>query len=181
MSQNGTGSTSNIKIQNFLEALRSSQTKSFPQNNSESSHGINSFSELQRNKEIESKRIEQFHNQRSHEWNKVFSSKEVQKERKIDQIRQDLQNLSKQVRRLDTNLTKAVQAPVVEGGDYDENFLDHLKRSIRLFALDVTKTNSWLEVYQNRSRKQGVYRTMASSKGSSFTQNNERAVATSIG
>lgn len=185
MNHNWTGSTGkstgNIKIQNFLEALRNSQTASNTLENVEARPGRNIFAETQAKKEIEKKRIEQFQHQRSQEWNKVFSSKEVQTERKIEYIREQLKILSKQLKRLDANLIKAIESPVVVAGVYQENFLEHLQNIIHLYRLKVNRANSWLEIYQNRSRKQGVYWGMERLKGTSYTQNNERSIATSIG
>ena len=182
MGQNWTGSTGNAgnaKIQNFLEALRNSQSSS--QGNSETKPGRNIFAEIQANKEIEKRRIEQFQHQRNQEWNKIFSSKELQAEKKIEYIREQLKDLSKQLKRLDINIVKAVQTPVVETGIYHENYLEHLQKIIHLFGLKVNSANSWLEMYQSRSKKRGYYMGMAKSKGSSFTQNNERSIATSVG
>jgi hypothetical protein len=185
MSQNWTGSTGNktgnFKIQNFLEALRNSQTVSPSPKKTEFSPGRNLFAEIQAKKEIEKKRIEQFHRQRSQEWNKVFSSKEIQTEKKIEYIREQLKTLSTQLKRLDLNIVKAIQSPIVETGIYHENYLEHLKKTIHLFSLKVERANSWFEIYQGRSKKQGLYWGMAKSKGSSYTQNNERSIATSIG
>jgi len=76
MSQNWTGSSGNnaggVKIQNFLEALRNSQS-SQTSSNSENRPGKNIFAEIQAKKEIEKNRIEQFQHRRSQEWNKIFS------------------------------------------------------------------------------------------------------------
>jgi hypothetical protein len=185
MSQNWTGSTGNsggnIKIQNFLESLRNSQSAPSGFSKSENQPGRNIFAEIQAKKEIERRRIEQFQHQRSQEWNKIFSSKEVQIEKKIEYIRQQLKDLSKQLKRLDINIVKAVQSPVIEAGEYHENYLEHLQKMIHLFSLKVNRANSWLEMYQSRSIKQGTYWGMAKTKGSSFTQNNERNIATSVG
>jgi hypothetical protein len=183
MTQNWTGSTGNktgnLKIQNFLEALRHSQTDS--PKTSESSAGKNIFAEIQAKKEIEKLRIEQFHHQRNQEWNKVFSSKEIQTEKKIEYIREQLKQLGQQLKKLDQNLFKAIESPVVVAGIYQEGFLEHLQKTLHLYGLKVNSANSWLEVYQSRSKKQGVYWGMAKTKGTSYTQNNERSVATSIG
>src|SRR5450759_5278901 len=82
------------KIQNFLEALRSSQSKSeFP--NQEATPGQNPFSEFQNRKEIEKKRIEEFQNARTSEWNRVYSSKDKEIAKRIEQIRLELQKLAK--------------------------------------------------------------------------------------
>lgn len=180
MSQNWTGqsgnSAGNVKIQNFLEALRNSQSSQRQETITK-----NPFAEIQAKKEIEKRRIEQFQHQRNQEWNKVFSSKELQTEKKIEYIREQLKALSKQLKRLDTNIIKAVESPVVETGIYQENYLEHIQKIIHLFRLKVNSANSWLEVYQGRSKKQGFYMGMAKSKGSSYTQNNERSIATSVG
>ena len=185
MGNNWTGqpaNSNNVKIQNFLEALRSSQSKiSGESNNFERPSGKNIFAEIQAKKETEKKRVEQFYSHRNEEWNKVFSAKEIQTERRIEDLRVQLKELGKQVKKLDTNLQKAVDTPVVEYGEYQVNYLEHLKEMIRNFALKVNQANSWLEVYNGRSKKMGAYWNMAKSKGSSFTQNNERSIATSIG
>jgi hypothetical protein len=172
------GGSNNVKIQNFLEALRNSQTS---RESIENRPGKNIFAEIQAKKEIEKRRIEQFQSQRNQEWNGVFSAKEAQKAKRIEEIHEQLRQLSKQLKRLDINLKKAVETPIVDYGEYQESYLEHLKNRLHLYSLNVNSANSWLEVYQNRSRKQGAYWGMANSKGSSYTQNNERSIATSVG
>jgi len=169
----------NSKIQSFLKALRSSQTHSFENGNQEPK--TNPFAEFQHKKEAEKRRAELFFQARQQEWSKVFSSKERQTERRIDEIRDQLKNLAKQVKTLDSNLLKAVETPVVQAGVYHESFLIHIQKMIQIFSLKVQEANSWLEMYNGRSTKKGVYWSMAKSKGNSYTQANERAVATSVG
>lgn len=170
---------SNSKIQSFLEALRNSQAKT--DSASKESSINNPFAEFQNRKEIEKKRIQEFHNTRTTEWNKVFSSRERETARKIEQIRQELAQLSKQLKTLDANITKAVTAPIVEVGEYQISYLNHLKEVIHIFSLKASHANSWLEMYNGRSKKMGYYWGQAKSKGTSYTGNNERSVATSIG
>ena len=79
---------SNAKIQSFLEALRNSQPKT-EMSPSESST-TNPFTEFQNKKEIEKRRIEEFHQSRTSEWNKVFSSKEKETAKRIEQLKIDL-------------------------------------------------------------------------------------------
>ncbi len=179
-----TGSSSNqsqgnSKIQSFLEALRNSQARTFENGNQESK--TNPFAEFQQKKESEKRRAEAFSQARKQEWSKVYSSKEKQTERRIDEIREQLRNLAKQVKTLDANLLKAVESPVSEAGVYHESFLTHIQKMIQIFSLKVQDANSWLEMYNGRSAKKGVYWSMAKSKGNSYTQANERAVATSVG
>jgi len=172
------GGASNPKIQSFLEALRNSQGKADTGNTEATS---NPFSEFQFKKEIEKKRIESFYKARSEEWNGVFSSKQKETEKRIEQLRDELKRLALQMKTLNVNITKAVNSPVVEAGEYHLTFLEHLKTAIQDFSLKVSQTNTWLEMYNRRSRKKSFYWTQAQSKGTSFTLNNERAVATSVG
>lgn len=172
------GNSGNNKIQSFLEALRNSQG-GYTENQPEK--GKNPFAEFQMKKEIEKRRAEQFLQARQQEWNKVYSSKEKLAQKRIEEIRDQLKSLAKQVKQLDINLLRAVESPVVEAGEYQENFLLHIQKIIRIFSLEAQETNSWLELYHARSTKKGVYWSMAKSKGNSYTQSNERNVATSVG
>ena len=176
---NQTGnSTPNPKIQSFLEALRNSQGKTSDNGNFERP---NPFAEFQQKKEAEKNRTELFFKARQQEWNRVFSAKEKQTEQRIEEIREQLKQLAKQVKKLDVNLVKAVQSPVAQAGEYHLNFLEHIKNMIYIFNLKVQEANSWLEVYNSRSQKKGAYWGMAKKSGNNFTQANERTVATSVG
>jgi len=179
----GQGSTpmkgsSNPKIQSFLEALRASQGKS---DSMAGEMGANPFAEFQNKKEIEKKRIESFYKARSEEWNRVFSSKQKETERKIEQIREELKKLASQMKNLDSNITRAINSPVVEAGEYQISFLEHIRNVIHLYSLQASQANSWLETYNSRSKKQGHYWGQAKKRGTSYTLNNERTAATSVG
>lgn len=179
-----TGSSSgpsqgNAKIQSFLEALRNSQART-SENIGEQS-ASNPFAEFQHKKEAEKRRSEQFFQARQQEWNKVFSAKEKQTQARIEELRDQLKTLAQQVKQLDKNLLKAVESPVVEVGEYHENFLVHIQKMIQLFSLQVQEANSWLTLFNSRSTKKGTYWSMAKSKGNNYTQSNERSVATSVG
>lgn len=173
-------SQGNSKIQSFLEALRASQPTRNSENIGEQS-ATNPFAEFQHKKEAEKRRAEQFLQARQQEWNKVFSAKEKQTRQRIEEIREQLKALAKQLKQLDNNLHKAVESPIVESGEYHESFLIHIQKMIQLFSLEAQETNSWLALYNSRSSKKGFYLGMAKSKGTSFTQANERSVATSVG
>ncbi len=180
---NNSGSSSstgaNPKIQSFLEALRNSQSRTSEGSSRDGKE--NPFAQFQQKKEAEKKRAEMFFQARQQEWSKVFSAKEKQDEQKLDEIRAQLKNLAKQVKTLDTNLLKAVESPVSEAGVYHENFLSHIQKMIQIFSLKVQEANSWLSLYNSRSAKKGTYWGMAKKGGTSFTQANERSVATSVG
>ena len=173
-----TNQGSNAKIQSFLESLRAASGKD---GSSSPETKPNPFAEYQQRKEIEKQRIAEFRNSRTTEWNQIFSAKEKQIEKRIEQIKLELSQLAKQLKNIDVNLTKAIEAPVEKAGDYHINYLEHIKEELHLFSLKASKTNSWLELYNQRSRKMGTYWSQAKSKGTSYTQNNERSVATSVG
>lgn len=180
MSSSNSGQSSNSdKIQSFLESLRASRANG--QSDSVERSGRNPFKEIQIKKEIEQRRIEQFHQARYQEWNKVFSSKEKENEVKIEQIRHQLQTLAKQLKVLDKNIAKAVDTPVSNGGAYDQSFLSHIQKVIHLFSQSVNSTNTWLQLHSDRNSKKSGYWNMAKSYGNNFTQSNERSVATSVG
>lgn len=178
-SGSSTNQGANPKIQSFLEALRNSQSRTFE--NGVRDPKENPFSQFQQKKEAEKRRTELFFQARQQEWNKVFSSKEKQSERKLEEIREQLRNLSKQVKVLDKNLLKAVESPVEQAGVYHENFFTHIQKMIQIFSMKVQEANSWLSLYNSRSTKKGAYWSMAKKGGTSFTQANERAVSTSVG
>ena len=175
----GQGSPNNAKIQSFLEALRASRGASPSQNGVESRP--NPFGEFQAKKETESRRIELFHQARQQEWNKVFSSKERAVVQKIETIREQLKELTAKLKNLDKNLKKAVQTDIVSYGDYQIGYLEHISKAIRIWQMSVNSTNTWLELFNDRVSKKGVYWQMANSKGNNYTQSNERQVATSVG
>lgn len=180
MSLNTSNNTqNNAKIQSFLESLRASRGNQPKSDQVENQ--LNPFKEVQQKKEIEKARIEHFHQARQREWNNLYSSKEKEVVQKIESIRQQLKSLAVQMKRLDQNLYKAVEKPILSAGVYHESYLEHIQKSIRLFSLHVNSTNSWLEMYNQRSTKKGFYHSMAKSRGSSFTQANERTIATSVG
>jgi len=176
----GQGSNpNNAKIQSFLEALRASRG-SAPKTPGQES-GPNPFGELQVKKETENRRIELFHQARQQEWNRVYSSKEKEIAGKIETIQQQLKEYAAQVNRLDKNIQNAVNTNIVSYGDYQIGFLEHLSQAIRLWQVHANDANSWLEIYNGRANKLGIYWQMAKRGGNNFTQSNERTAATSVG
>ncbi len=171
---------SNTKIQSFLESLRASRG-SGPRIDSAERGQFNPFKELQAKKEIQQKRVESFQLARQKEWNNVFSSKDREKDQKIEQIRQQLKSLANRVKVLDINIAKAVQAPIYSAGSYDESFFLHIQNRIQLLAKSVNNTNTWLEAYSARSLKKGYYSQMSKTGGSAYTQSSERVIATTVG
>jgi len=170
--------SSSPKLNSFIEALKQRQQTNSTSPDRPSSF---SFSELNRSKELEKKRIEQFHQARSKEWAGIYSAKQKQIEKRIEEIREQLKVLIKQVVKFELNIVQAVSTQIKEPGDYHVSFFEHIRVVLELLKKDIVEANSWLSLYNQRSKKKGHYWGMAKKKGSSFTASDERQVATSIG
>ncbi len=169
-------------IQNFLESLRSRSGSSSvnPQEIPTSP-----FAEIERRRQIENKRIEQFQTARQKEWQSVYSAKEKAIAKQIEEIREQLKKLASQLSEktasLDKQVITAVNQPITDPGIYQLTFLDHIKSLLELVRQDVSDANNWLASYKNRCQKKGFYWQQTDKQGSSFFLNNERSVATSVG
>lgn len=170
------------KVNNFLESLKNT---SIPTGGSrlESPFGTNPFTEFNRQKEIEKQRVAQFHQARLKEWDQVYSAKDKQIEKKIEEIRNELQALAKQVVKYDQNITQAVQSQVVNPGTYHLTFFEHIREVIALIRKNVAEANSWLSVFKKRSasKKGGAFWGNTKKGGSAYMLSNEHSIARSAG
>lgn len=181
MGPNGGKGNQNSKIQSFLENLRASRASQPNQNGGELNRSTNPFKEFQAKKEIEQRRVELFHQARQQEFVKVYSSKDREKEQKIESIRSQLRQLAASLKLINKNITRAIETVTPNPSIYEETFLEHISKQISLLQKNANSTNTWLEIFARRSKKKGYYSSMAKSKGSAYTQSNERVVATSVG
>src|SRR3989339_291651 len=170
-------SNQNSKIQSFLESLRASRSGQPTNNNGPENRNSNPFKEFQAKKEIEQRRIELFHQARQQEFVKVYSAKDKEKEQKIENIRLQLKQLAVSLKILNKNIDRAIETVSPNPSIHEESFLDHIYKQIRLLQKSANSANTWLEVFASRSKKKGHYVSMAKSKGSSYTQSNERVIA----
>lgn len=167
------------KLQSFIEALKQRRQAGGPISPDRPSSLP--FQEIKRTKELEKKRIEQFHQARNKEWAGVYSAKQKQTEKRINEIINQLKILAKQIVKFELNVTQAIATETPTPGEYHVSFLEHIKTVIELLKKNVAEANSWLSLYNQRSKKVGHYWGMAKKKGTSFTLSDERQVATSIG
>ncbi len=170
-SSNNAGTTS--QIQNFLETLRDRRITQI-----DHPHTVE---KLSHKKELQKARVAEFHRARMGEWHQVFSMKEKETGRAIENLRLELKALTHEIKKLETNVQQAVFSPILKPGKYHKAFYETLTEFVKLLREEARSANSWLTLYKSRSLKQGHYWNMANQKGTSFTQNNERSVATSIG
>lgn len=168
------------KVNNFLETLKNN---SIPARNFESPFGANPFTEFNRQKEVEKQRVAQFHQARLKEWEQVYSARDKQIEKKIEEIRQELKALAKQIVKYDQNVTQAIQTQVVSPGTYHVSFFEHIRQIIALIRKNVAEANSWLSVFKKRSasKKGGAFWANTKKGGSSYMLSNEHAIARSAG
>lgn len=179
MGPGNSNSPTSTKIQSFLESLRASRANQGQQDREVS--GANPFKEIQIKKEIEQKRIDLFRQSQNNEQVRIYSAKEKEKEQRIQSLISQIKNLAHSVKRLDTSLKTATETRVVEASTYQETFLEHLANRIALIQKSVNNTNTLLDIFNSRSSKQRSYQSLARSNGSAYTQNNEVAIARSVG
>jgi len=181
-SSSDTSSSSSPKLTNFIETLKQrQQVRGLSGLRSPDGPLPFSFSEIKKAKELEKRRIEQFHQARSKEWAGVYSAKQKQIEKRIEEIREQLKVLVKKIVKFELNVTQAVSTQNPEPGIYHLSFFDHLRTVIELLKKNITEANSWLSLYNQRSKKKGHYWGQAKKQGTTFTLNQERQLATSIG
>jgi len=161
----------------FLEVLKQRTL-----NQPSSEHGSigTSLENFRQQKEIEKRRVEQFHQTRNKEWSQVYSAKEKDVENRLSVLRQQIKQLSKQLKRLDSSTQTAIQSEPIRVGEYHLSFLEQLQEKLKSLSQKVAEANTWLSLYNQRSKKKSYYWGQFSKKGSSFSLNQERQLATSV-
>lgn len=154
--------------------------RSLQQDSTENSHLSASLEKFRHQKELEKKRIEQFHQSRQREWSQIYSAKEKEVEKRLITIRQQLKQLAQQVKRLDQSTKTAIESETTGVGEYHLSFFDQLQQHLQLLSKKVVEANTWLQLYHQRSQKKSYYWGQFSQKGSSFSLNQERQLATSV-
>lgn len=177
MGQTNKHNTNQLNNTSFIEMLKQrALDSSSPDNNSVAT----SLEKFRQQKELEKNRIEQFHQNRNKEWNHVYSAKEKDLEKRLSTIRQQLEQLSKQLKRLDSSTQTAIQSEPVKVGEYHISFLEQLQQRLKFLSQKIAEANTWLSLYNQRSKKKSHYWSQFSKKGSSFSLNQERQLATSV-
>lgn len=141
---------------------------------------LDSLEKFRQQKELEKKRIEQFHQSRRQEWSQVYSAKDKETAQRLDLVRQQLRQLSKQIKHLDTSTQTAIESQTERVGEYHLSFLEQLQQRLHFLSQKVAEANTWLNLYNQRSKKKGHYWAQFHKKGSSFSLNQERQLATSV-
>lgn len=175
-------STQNPAVQSFLESLRKHNHQPAPQSPDFESN-FSSFEKFQERKLLEEQRKAEFFQNRTREFHEVFSMKKRQEENQVQQIHEQIKKLSKSMRKLKKEVDVAVQENIPEEsiGKQKLTFLDHIKTLIEMINRDVNRTQSWLAMYNQRSRQKSFYWGQVKKSGSSYMLSGERNIATSVG
>lgn len=137
---------------------------------------FNSFQQQQeelRKQEYEQKRLELHKKVNPVDVKELFNAREEATKKKIDQIRKDLRNLAKEIKKfqkqIDITLMGRVTNPGQEGIG-DENFFDQLRAFILLLTQRVRSARTWAQQSSNKKKKmakraKGLGKQMAESSG----------------
>lgn len=172
-------SSQNPSVQSFLESLRQQPSHA----DSPDTSPFSSFEKFQEKKRLEEQRKAEFFQSRTREFHEVYSLKKRQEENKVKQIHEQIKQMTKSMRKLKKEVDVAVQENLTEenAGIQQESFLDHIKIMLDLLKRQIDSSQTWLHVFNQRSKKKSYYWGQVKKSGSSFMLSNERSVATSVG
>jgi DNA anti-recombination protein RmuC len=175
MDPNSSNSKLNPKIQSFLEALRNNQGRV------QGSESPSPIGKSLAEKEQSTQRLQEFHTHRSQEWNHIYNARRKSEQARIAELTDKITQITARIQQNTTNIDKSVQTTTQSRGSYQITFLEHLLDMVQIMFQQSQDTNSWLAIYQNRSKKMGKYWSGVKSGGASYLQNHDRSVATSVG
>jgi hypothetical protein len=110
----------------------------------------------------------------------IVHAEEIGIKQKIEAVRQELVALSASVKKLNTEIDKAVNEIPINPGVYHLNFLERLKNVIKMMRENIDDGQSWLQSFNSRKQKK-QYWGMYKKHGTSFGLSNERTLATQAG
>lgn len=114
----------------------------------------------------------------------VFDARQVETQRKIAQLTNELEALAKD---LDVTNRKAREAQIavmqnnVSPGDYHIGMLEKLIKVVMILRQSVGESASWLDMFSTRKTAQNSYWGQFHSQGTQWSMSSERAIATSVG
>lgn len=92
------------------------------------------------------------------EQNEIYSAKETQRKKEIEEIRKELKKLAAEIAKfyqeVDITLTQSVASPGTEG-TYHQNFFEKLKHFIILLRQKVKSARTWARQMKAKKKKKG--------------------------
>ncbi len=114
----------------------------------------------------------------------VYNARNIETERKIDQLIEQLEALAKDLNDADRQAREA-QIAVMQGavtkGDYHVSFFEKLLKTIILLRQKVKESSTWLAGFNSRKSQQKGYWGQFYSNGTQWSMSSERSIATSVG
>jgi len=124
----------------------------------------------------------EYHSEMKHSSESLSRTEAREHNQKIQQILNEIKKLVNTTKELQTQFGHVtVDAAPATPGKYHENLFEWMILMIRQARQKVEDSRSWLGTVQGKNSKKQSYWGKAKSQGTSFTQNNERSVATSTG
>lgn len=139
--------------------------------------------EMLRQKEQSKARIEEFYASRYGELHGVYSHKDKQISRDIEQIRLELKQLAQKIKNFNQEAYKATLTPIIQTRNtiYYKSFFQHIREVIEILKQQVDEASSWLAVYNSRCKSKGAYMQGMKKHGAQYMYSEERGLATSVG
>jgi len=114
----------------------------------------------------------------------VYNARQVETDRKIQQLMEQLEALAKDLDDADRQAREA-QIAVMQGavtkGDYHVSFFEKLLKTIILLRQKVKESATWLAGFNSRKSQQKGYWGQFYSNGTQWSMSSERSIATSVG
>lgn len=171
--------------QQMTDTIFNRNTTSNPQNNPSENNSFEDqfdFTEFMRSQEKE-----RFHQRVKQEYDQqetvIFNRRQAEIEKKIDDIRIELQRLAKEIVHLDQSTESVIEQEVIDPGTYHLNFFDKLLKFMVQLRKRIVESRHWFAMQNQRNKSKSYFWQQANNKvsGTKFSQSQERQVATQTG
>ena len=153
------------------------------ENGSQSLESQNAFDPEQQEQEWKQREMRMLRH-REVQQTEVFDARKVETDRKIAQIIEQLEALTKELDETNRNAREAqiaVMQGAVHGGDYHVTFFEQLIKVITMLRKHVREANSWIETFNAKKSAKKGYWGQFYDKGMQWAMSGERSIATSVG
>lgn len=114
----------------------------------------------------------------------VFDRREIETQRKVEQLVNELQALTKDLEEVNREARQAHIVALqnnVDPGDYHVSLLTKFIKTVLLLKQRVKESISWLNTSNSRRNAQRGYWAQFHSQGTQWSMSGERSIATSVG
>ncbi|NOY14942.1 MAG: hypothetical protein GXP43_01880 [bacterium] len=111
----------------------------------------------------------------------IFDRRQQEIAKKIAEIRQELVKLAKEIGQEAKHIERTLLKNIPEPSDYQLSFLDKIKKILILLRKKISQSRTWLDEWQERSKKRRYYWYHFKKSGTKFWLSGERSIATQTG